>query len=260
MSQETHAGQWLGFRQPVLRVAREKRGETVDATHEANPGEVWEETRVLGRAHLAHRSGRRARHPQATSRSPVPAGPAGDDGRVLRVDVRALGPGAAGSRGAGSSSRRSQYMRKYGVFKVSDAELQPRVEEPPPDHDALGRRLHRGRRPRCYATARPTGVMVDGAALRRLHHAVTQARVLFADAAGLGLAGTRRAALRPGPRPLARAEARGGRVRSAAELPAADAGPHPLGGQVAVRDLARQPAVDCDRRRPAATASRPATW
>ena len=27
MSQETHAGQWLGFRQPVLRVAREKRGE-----------------------------------------------------------------------------------------------------------------------------------------------------------------------------------------------------------------------------------------
>ena len=27
MSQETHAGQWLGFRQPVARVAREKRGE-----------------------------------------------------------------------------------------------------------------------------------------------------------------------------------------------------------------------------------------
>ena len=29
MSQETHAGQWLGLRQPVLRVAREKRGETI---------------------------------------------------------------------------------------------------------------------------------------------------------------------------------------------------------------------------------------
>jgi anaerobic selenocysteine-containing dehydrogenase len=43
MSQETHAGQWLGFRQPVLRVAREKRGDTVTATYEANPGEVWEE-------------------------------------------------------------------------------------------------------------------------------------------------------------------------------------------------------------------------
>jgi anaerobic selenocysteine-containing dehydrogenase len=37
MSQETHAAQWLGFRQPVLRVAREKRGERINATYEANP-------------------------------------------------------------------------------------------------------------------------------------------------------------------------------------------------------------------------------
>ncbi len=44
MSQETHAGQWLGFRQPVLRVAREKRGEAVETTYQANPGEVWEES------------------------------------------------------------------------------------------------------------------------------------------------------------------------------------------------------------------------
>src|SRR5207249_1368986 len=44
MSQETHAGQWLGFRQPVLRVARDKRGEKQTATHESNPGEVWEES------------------------------------------------------------------------------------------------------------------------------------------------------------------------------------------------------------------------
>src|SRR6266446_5119017 len=44
MSQETHAAQWLGFRQPVLRVAREKRGEKITATYEANPGEVWEES------------------------------------------------------------------------------------------------------------------------------------------------------------------------------------------------------------------------
>ncbi len=43
MSQETHAAQWLGFRQPVLRVARVKNGETIRATWEANPGEVWEE-------------------------------------------------------------------------------------------------------------------------------------------------------------------------------------------------------------------------
>ncbi len=44
MSQETHAGRWLGFRQPVRRVAMEKRGTPVTHTHEANPGEVWEES------------------------------------------------------------------------------------------------------------------------------------------------------------------------------------------------------------------------
>jgi anaerobic selenocysteine-containing dehydrogenase len=44
MSQETHAGRWLGFRQPVKRVALEKRGEAVANTYAANPGEVWEES------------------------------------------------------------------------------------------------------------------------------------------------------------------------------------------------------------------------
>jgi anaerobic selenocysteine-containing dehydrogenase len=43
MSQETHAGRWIGFRQPVRRVAMERRGEPVRWTWEANPGEVWEE-------------------------------------------------------------------------------------------------------------------------------------------------------------------------------------------------------------------------
>ncbi|HEX9792602.1 MAG TPA: molybdopterin dinucleotide binding domain-containing protein [Planctomycetota bacterium] len=43
MSQETHAGRWIGFRQPVLRVAKEADGEHVEWTWQANPGEVWEE-------------------------------------------------------------------------------------------------------------------------------------------------------------------------------------------------------------------------
>jgi anaerobic selenocysteine-containing dehydrogenase len=43
MSQETHAGMWLAFRQPVRRVALEKMGQKVNFTYEANPGEVWEE-------------------------------------------------------------------------------------------------------------------------------------------------------------------------------------------------------------------------
>ncbi len=43
MSQETHAGRWVGFRQPVRRVAMERAGKPVGFTYEANPGEVWEE-------------------------------------------------------------------------------------------------------------------------------------------------------------------------------------------------------------------------
>ena len=43
MSQETHSGQWVSFRQPVQRVARERDGEKIKFTYEANPGEVWEE-------------------------------------------------------------------------------------------------------------------------------------------------------------------------------------------------------------------------
>jgi len=43
MSQETHAGQWIAFRQPVRRVAMERQGQKVNFTYEANPGEVWEE-------------------------------------------------------------------------------------------------------------------------------------------------------------------------------------------------------------------------
>src|SRR5262245_3264623 len=42
-SQETHAGRWVSFRQPVLRVANERMGNKVNFTYEANPGKVWEE-------------------------------------------------------------------------------------------------------------------------------------------------------------------------------------------------------------------------
>jgi len=43
MSQETHAGTWIGFRQPVLREFRRRRGEGVESTLGTNPGRVWEE-------------------------------------------------------------------------------------------------------------------------------------------------------------------------------------------------------------------------
>ena len=43
-SYEQYSGKWLGFRQPVRRVALEKLGEMISDTRQSNPGEVWEET------------------------------------------------------------------------------------------------------------------------------------------------------------------------------------------------------------------------
>jgi anaerobic selenocysteine-containing dehydrogenase len=47
MSQETHAARWIGFRQPVLRVALERQGRTFEHTWQAHEaagiGQVWEE-------------------------------------------------------------------------------------------------------------------------------------------------------------------------------------------------------------------------
>jgi anaerobic selenocysteine-containing dehydrogenase len=45
-SYEQYDGQWIGFRQPVLRTARERLGEKSADTREANPGAVWEENEL----------------------------------------------------------------------------------------------------------------------------------------------------------------------------------------------------------------------
>jgi anaerobic selenocysteine-containing dehydrogenase len=42
-SYEQYDGQWVGFRQPVLRAARQRLGEKISDTRRVNPGDVWEE-------------------------------------------------------------------------------------------------------------------------------------------------------------------------------------------------------------------------
>ena len=42
-SYEQYDGQWVAFRQPVLRAARERLGERITDTRQVNPGQVWEE-------------------------------------------------------------------------------------------------------------------------------------------------------------------------------------------------------------------------
>lgn len=42
-SYEQYDGQWVSFRQPMLREARQRLGETITDTRQVNPGDVWEE-------------------------------------------------------------------------------------------------------------------------------------------------------------------------------------------------------------------------
>jgi anaerobic selenocysteine-containing dehydrogenase len=128
MSQETHAGQWLGFRQPVLRVAREKRGETFEATHESNPGEVWEESEFW----------------VALSWKIDPDGALGirkffespyRPGEKITMDeyygwmFENSVPGLP-EKAAAENLTPLQYMRKYGVFQVSDKSYSRGHERP----------------------------------------------------------------------------------------------------------------------------------
>ncbi|HMD36641.1 MAG TPA: molybdopterin-dependent oxidoreductase [Vicinamibacterales bacterium] len=130
MSQETHAAQWIGFRQPVLRVAREKRGETFRATHESNPGEVWEETefwaaltwRIDPDGSLGIR-----RHFESPSRPGEPVTMDEYYGWMFGNAVPGL-PEAAANEGLTPLA----YMRKYGVFKVADNVYKP-YEQPVDD-------------------------------------------------------------------------------------------------------------------------------
>jgi anaerobic selenocysteine-containing dehydrogenase len=123
MSQETHAAQWLGFRQPVLRVAREKRGETITATYEANPGEVWEESefwvelswRIDPDGSLGIR-----RHFESPYRPGERVTMDEYYGWMFEHSVPGL-PEAA----AAESLTPLAYMRKYGVFKVKDHVYKP---------------------------------------------------------------------------------------------------------------------------------------
>jgi anaerobic selenocysteine-containing dehydrogenase len=118
MSQETHAGQWLGFRQPVLRVAKEKRGEPTSATYETNPGEVWEESefwialswKIDPDGSLGIR-----RYFESPYREGQPITMDEYYGWMFEHSVPGL-PEAA----AREQLTPLQYMRKYGVFRISE--------------------------------------------------------------------------------------------------------------------------------------------
>jgi anaerobic selenocysteine-containing dehydrogenase len=129
MSQETHSGQWIAFRQPVQRVAREAAGESIRFTHEANPGQVWEEnewwielsTRMDRDGSLGVRQ---------WFESPYRPGETVTVDEYYRWIFENSVPGLPEAAEAESLTPLA-YMRKYGAFEVISENYQPYEREVP---------------------------------------------------------------------------------------------------------------------------------
>jgi anaerobic selenocysteine-containing dehydrogenase len=116
-SYEQYDGQWIGFRQPVLRAARERLGEPVTDTRQVNPGEVWEEnewwTELSWRIDPDGSLGIR-RYYESRARP----------GEKLTVDeyygwmFEHSVPGLP-ERAAAEGLTPLQYMRRHGAFEIS---------------------------------------------------------------------------------------------------------------------------------------------
>ncbi len=131
MSQETHQSSWIGFRQPVRRVAMERMGRTVERTYEANPGEVWEEAefwidlswKIDPDGALGIR-----KHFESPNRPGEAISIDEYFGWIFENSVPGL-PERAREEGLSPLS----YMKKYGAFEISRDEFTPfdrRVELP----------------------------------------------------------------------------------------------------------------------------------
>jgi anaerobic selenocysteine-containing dehydrogenase len=161
MSQETHAAQWLGFRQPVLpRRPREARRN--DQRHlRVESGRGVGGKRILGRADLAHRSRRLARHRRHFESPYRPGQPVTMDeyyGWMFENSVPGL-PEAA----AQEALTPLAYMRKYGVFKVKDNVYKP--YETPLSLEALAGAVVDRDEEIVLKDGAPIGVLVDGVLL-----------------------------------------------------------------------------------------------
>ena len=158
MSQETHAGQWIGFRQPVRRVALERLGQSgaVELMRRI-PGEVWEENEFwIDLSDRMDPDGQLGIRPYFES-------PYRPD-EIITVDeyyqwifensVPGL-PKAAAAEGLSPL----EYMRKYGCFEVKVQNYAPyanAIETANTTVDERGRILS--------SAGTAVGLMVDGAA------------------------------------------------------------------------------------------------
>ena len=181
-SYEQYDGQWIGFRQPVLRAARARRGSPVTDTREVNPGEVWEENefwielswRIDPDGSLGIR-----RYYESAERP----------GEQLTVDeyygwmFSHSVPGLP-ERAAAEGLTPLEWMRRYGAFEISRGQGAVHEQEVPAAElsgahaDSLGRVytpapapenpniVPQGAPPPDPAGRRAAGVMVDGTVRR----------------------------------------------------------------------------------------------
>ena len=181
-SYEQYDGRWIGFRQPVLRAARERLGRPVGDTREVNPGEVWEENELW--IELSWRidpDGTLGIRRWFESRE-RPGEKLGVDeyyGYLFEQSVPGL-PEAAAAEGLTPLA----YMRRYGAFEIT-AKVGPLHEQAVPaeelkDHrvNGHGRVFTRAAPPSSPNVVplptpqpddegrRPVGVEVDGQVLR----------------------------------------------------------------------------------------------
>jgi anaerobic selenocysteine-containing dehydrogenase len=181
-SYETYNGQWIGFRQPVIRAMRERMGQPVSDTREVNPGEVWEENEFwIDLTWRIDPDGELGIRQYIESKN--------DPGTKLGIDeyyAYAFENSVPGLTEAAAAEDLTplEYMRRYGAFEVQSG-MDPVYERAVPDaeledvhQNPLGRVFTRTPKPASPNIAphagpegddegrRPVGVNVDGKILR----------------------------------------------------------------------------------------------
>lgn len=177
-SYEQYDGQWVGFRQPVLREARQRAGETITDTRQVNPGDVWEENEFW--IELSWRidpDGSRGirRYHESRERPGEKLGVDEYYGWMFEHSVPGL-PEAAAAQGLTPL----EYMRRYGAFEITRGVGQihemivPPEQLTDPGEDRFGRVYTRSPAPANPNVVplsspdpdsegrRPVGVRIDG--------------------------------------------------------------------------------------------------
>jgi anaerobic selenocysteine-containing dehydrogenase len=142
-SYETHDSQWLGFRQPVMKAARERLGEQIGDTREVNPGEVWEENEFwLELSWRIDPDGQLGIRQYVESKK--------NPGKRLSVDeyyewiFENSVPGLP-QRAAAEGLKPLEFMRRYGAFEIASKVGALYEETIPPEEIEDGRQDQFGR-------------------------------------------------------------------------------------------------------------------